>query len=74
LENKRRLSEGLPAEKSLVEVFAVRAANADEEEVREPIMKGWELISLSKDGIDFKFEFNKPLLVSTGDEPDLILV
>ena len=37
-------------------------------------MKGWELISISKDGIDFKFEFNKPLQVSTGEEPDLILV
>jgi len=55
-------------------VFAVRAGQADGDEVREPIMKGWEVKSLSKDGMDLKFEFNKPLTVSTGEEPDLILV
>ena len=55
-------------------MFAVRSGKADEDEIREPIMKGWELTSITKDGIDFKFEFNKPLQVSTGEEPDLILV
>ena len=46
----------------------------EDEQVQEPIMNDWELISLNKDGVDFRFNFSQPLTISTGDEPDLILV
>ena len=37
-------------------------------------MDGWELISLNENGFELKLEFPSPLKVSTGDEPDLLLV
>ena len=37
-------------------------------------MDGWDLISLNPDGIDFRLNFTNPIAISTGDEPDLILI
>ena len=56
-------------------MYAVRE-QVDEEEFEkgEPIMDGWELISINPDGIDIKFNFTNPIYISQGDEPDLILI
>jgi len=43
-------------------MYAVRE-QVDEEEFEkgEPIMDGWELISINPDGIDFEFNFTNPI-------------
>ena len=40
----------------------------------EPIMDGWELISLDKDGFELKLNFTNPIKISGGEEPDLLLI
>ena len=37
-------------------------------------MDGWELMSLSADGFDLMMNFTDPLRISSGDEPDLLLI
>ena len=46
----------------------------EDQQISEAIMSGWELVSLSKDGVDLKFNFTNPLKVSSDEEPDLLLV
>ena len=37
-------------------------------------MKGWELISLDGDGFELQLNFTDPLFISSGAEPDLLLI
>ena len=63
--------------KTLVQVFAVKGQLPDEDEISYaglPIMDGWELMSLSADGFDLMMNFTDPLRISSGDEPDLLLI
>ena len=39
-----------------------------------PIMAGWELISLSSEGLSLKLDFTDPIMISGGDDPDLLLI
>ena len=44
------------------------------EDVGEAIIDGWELVYIGPDGFELKLNFTNPLMVSTDDEPDLLLV
>ena len=70
------MAEGLPPEKSKVEVFAVKQEGAlpDDDSEKSAVMDGWELVSIGADGIDFKLNFSNPLAVSSEDSPDLLLI
>ena len=37
-------------------------------------MAGWELISLSEDGLEIKLDFNDPIKISGGDVPDILFM
>ena len=37
-------------------------------------MEGWELIQIDGNGIELKINFTKPLLISSDDEPDVLLI
>ena len=37
-------------------------------------MDGWELLEMGADGFEIKLNFNKPVRLSSGDEPDLLLI
>ena len=67
------MAEGNPPNKSLIEVFAVREVG-DDEPLGKPIMDSWELLSLSGDGFELRFNFTEPLMISGGDEPDMLLI
>ena len=77
-ENRRRLAIGeAPEEKILIQVYAVKDYIPDEDEIADvglPIMDGWALVSLTADGFDLDLNFTDPLRVSSGDEPDLLLI
>jgi len=45
-----------------------------EEDVVEPVMDGFELVSVDSDGMVVKINMPKPLLVSSGDNPDLLMM
>jgi len=57
-----------------IQVFAVSLQDLDDDEMVEPIMKRWELVSLRRDGVTIKVHFYEPLRVSTGENPDQLLV
>lgn len=71
--NRRLLAEGKAPLDSLIQVFAVKEQD-NEDDVGSPLMKGWELISLDGDGFELQLNFTNPLFVSSGDEPDLLLI
>ena len=71
--NRRRLADGLPPDQSLIEVFAVKEEDG-EEELSEPIMDGWELISIGPEGFEIQMNFTNPVAISSSDEPDLLLI
>ena len=71
--NRRRLADGLPPDQSLIEVFAVKEEDG-EEELSEPIMDGWELISIGPEGFEIRMNFTNPVAISSSDEPDLLLI
>ena len=74
-ENRRRLKEGKPPLASLIEVFAVQQEEAENgEQPKEPVMDGWELISIDANGINLKLDFTNPVAISGDDEPDLLLI
>jgi len=54
-------------------VFAVKE-EAGDDDLGEPIMDGWDLLGFGPNGIDFRLNFTKPIYISTGDEPDLLLI
>jgi len=37
-------------------------------------MDGWEILEIGPDGVSFSLNFTNPIYVSSGDEPDLLLV
>ena len=56
-------------------MYAVKEEVGEEEfEKGEQIMDGWDLISFNPDGIDFILNFTNPIYISTGEEPDLVLI
>ena len=58
-------------------MYAVKDYIPDEDEIADvglPIMDGWTLVSLTADGFDLDLNFTDPLRVSSGDEPDLLLI
>ena len=55
-------------------MFAVKEEGGDDADLGEPIMDGWDLLSFGPDGIDFRLNFTNPIYISTGDEPDLLLI
>ena len=76
-EGRRRLANGQAPGKALIQVFAVKEEVPDEDDISgsaEPIMDGWELISLDKDGFELKLNFTNPIKISGGEEPDLLLI
>ena len=37
-------------------------------------MDGWDLVSFGPDGIDLRLNFTNSIYISTGEEPDLLLI
>ena len=37
-------------------------------------MDNWELLSLDSDGFELQLNFTNPLQISSGEEPDLLLI
>ena len=76
LRNSRLLADGLPTEPNMIEVFAVKEEedDQDDDQYKEPLMDGWELLEMGADGFEIKLNFNKPVRLSSGDEPDLLLI
>lgn len=58
----------------MISIYAVKEEGAYESELGEPIMDGWEILEFGPDGVSFKLNFTNPIYVSSGDEPDLLLV
>ena len=56
-------------------MYATKKEVDDEEFAKgEPIMDGWDLVSFGPDGIDLRLNFTNPIYISTGEEPDLLLI
>ena len=78
-DNRRRLENGEAPEIPLISVYAVKEYISEADELLDPalalpIMSGWELLSLTADGFDLKMDFTDPIMISSGDEPDLLLI
>ena len=76
-ENRRRLANGEPPIDNLIQVFAVKEGEEDEDDptlLSGPMMDNWELISLDSEGFELKLNFTNPLQISAGEEPDLLLI
>ena len=37
-------------------------------------MDGWELLSLGPEGFEIRLNFTNPIMISSGDDPDLLLI
>ena len=75
--NRRRLADGQAPLDSLIQVFAVKEGEDDEDDptiIGGPIMDNWELLSLDSDGFELQLNFTNPLQISAGEEPDLLLI
>ena len=71
---ERRLQEeAKKSQESLIEVFAVKEIG-DEADENNQIMDGWKLLGIGPNGIDLELDFSNPTRISTGDEPDLLLI
>ena len=74
-ENKLRLLEGKSPLSSHIQVYAAKdQIYEDDEVVRPPIMDDWELISIDGEGFELLLNFQSPLLVSSDEEPDLLII
>ena len=73
--NRRLLAAGEEPESSMVEVFALML-DSDEDEVPSdrPVMRDWDLISISSGGLAINLNFADPITVSTNSTPDLLLI
>ena len=40
----------------------------------EPIMEGWEILSIGPDGFEIQIKFTNPIAISTDEEPDLLFI
>ncbi len=62
-----------PDQENLIEVFAVKEIG-DEADENNQIMDGWKLLGIGPNGIDLELDFSNPTRISTGEEPDLLLI
>ena len=74
MRNRRLLADGEPPDQSLISVFAVKEVEGEDDELSDPIMDGWELLSIGPEGFEIKMNFTSPVAISSGDEPDLLLI
>ena len=74
LRNRRLLAEGKATEKEKISIYAVKEEGAEPSELEGPVMDGWEILEFGPDGVSFSLNFTNPIYVSSGDEPDLLLV
>ena len=44
------------------------------EELGDPIMDGWELLSIGPEGFELQMNFTSPVAISSEDQPDLLLI
>lgn len=56
-----------------MQVFAVKEETS-EDDLLTPMLESWELVSLDDQGFELFLNFSNPLLISTGDEKDLLLI
>ena len=66
------MSDGKAPLRSLIQEFAVKENSLDK--VSSPLMDGWDLISLDSNGFELQLNFSNPIVISDGDEPDLLLI
>ena len=55
-------------------MFAVKEDEEDEDELSEPIMDGWELLSIGPEGFEIQMNFTNPVAISSSDQPDILLI
>ena len=75
--NRRLRAKRRPTEPSMIEVYAVKEDEEDQDDddqVKEPLMDGWELLKLDEEGFEIKIDFTNPVSISSGDEADLLLI
>lgn len=74
-EDRRRLRDGVsPPRSSPVQIFGVKGQEADLDDESYPFIDGWDLESVDSEGMVFTLNMQEPLSVSSGDNPDLLLV
>ena len=71
-EEINQLRNGTLKNQSHIEVFVVRAEQPDKP--IDGLLDSWELVSLDGHDMELKLNFNEPLQVSSGSEPDLLMV
>ena len=54
-------------------MFAVKEEDG-EEELSDPIMDGWELLSIGPEGFEIQMNFTNPVAISSSDQPDILLI
>ena len=57
-----------------IEIYALRWVDLNETSGVGPLMSGWSLDTLNARDLGFRLNFTEPLQVSTGEQPDLLLV
>ena len=60
-------------EKSSDKLLEVMVLNGDSEEI-DKNLRSWSVTSTSSTNIDISLEFEKPILVSTGSSPDMLVI
>ena len=60
-------------EKSSDKLLEVIMLNGDSEEI-DKNLRSWSVTSTSSTNIDISLEFEKPILVSTGSNPDMLVI
>ena len=60
-------------ERSSDKLLEIMALNGDSEEI-DKNLRSWTVTSASSSRIDISLDFEKPILVSTGDFPDILII
>ena len=60
-------------EKGSDKLLEIMALNGDTEEI-DKNLRSWTVTSASSSKIDISIDFEKPILVSTGDFPDILII
>ena len=63
-----------PSGSSPIQVFGIIGQEADLDEDSYQVIDGWDLESVDSEGMVVSLNMQEPLSVSSGDNPDLLLV
>ena len=72
-DTKEGITNGSTPQLKYIDVAVVRQDELDDD-VSEPILFEWTLTQLNSEGLTIDLEFERPLLISQDDDPDLLIV